>query len=102
MFLLFLLQISDISARIAALKSAGLNVDTQQARFTKTRTVPFMVHLYYMIIISYELPQRYVKQLGQVLQLVLCLVCLQPVTVDSSRQQRRRLPAPPVKGRSVS
>ncbi|KAJ4936389.1 hypothetical protein JOQ06_000983 [Pogonophryne albipinna] len=61
------LQISDISARIAALKSAGLNVDTQQARFTKTRTVPFM-----------------------------------PVTVDSSRQQRRRLPAPPVKGRSVS
>ncbi|XP_034064371.1 rab effector MyRIP [Gymnodraco acuticeps] len=56
------LQISDISARIAALKSAGLNVDTQQARFTKTRTVPFM-----------------------------------PVTVDSSRQQRRRLPAPPVK-----
>ncbi|KAI9544488.1 hypothetical protein NQZ68_001361 [Dissostichus eleginoides] len=56
------LQICDISARIAALKSAGLNVDTQQARFTKTRTVPFM-----------------------------------PVTVDSSRQQRRRLPAPPVK-----
>ncbi|XP_033961017.1 rab effector MyRIP [Pseudochaenichthys georgianus] len=56
------LQISDISARIAALKSAGLNVDTQQARFTKTRNVPFM-----------------------------------PVTVDSSRQQRRRLPAPPVK-----
>ncbi|XP_016525142.1 rab effector MyRIP isoform X2 [Poecilia formosa] len=30
------LQISDISARIAALKSAGLNVDTQ-SRFTKTR-----------------------------------------------------------------
>ncbi|KAK5860199.1 hypothetical protein PBY51_021693 [Eleginops maclovinus] len=56
------LQICDISARIAALKSAGLNVDTQQARFTKTRTVPFM-----------------------------------PVTVDSSRQLRRRLPAPPVK-----
>ncbi|XP_010774044.1 rab effector MyRIP [Notothenia coriiceps] len=56
------LQISDISARIAALKSAGLNVETQQARFTKTRAVPFM-----------------------------------PVTVDSSRQQRRRLPAPPVK-----
>ncbi|KAF3858057.1 hypothetical protein F7725_011258, partial [Dissostichus mawsoni] len=55
-------RICDISARIAALKSAGLNVDTQQARFTKTRTVPFM-----------------------------------PVTVDSSRQQRRRLPAPPVK-----
>lgn len=56
------LQICDISARIAALKSAGLNVDTQQTRFTKTKTVPVM-----------------------------------PVTVDSSRQQRRRLPAPPVK-----
>ncbi|XP_029309148.1 rab effector MyRIP [Cottoperca gobio] len=56
------LQVCDISARIAALKSAGLNVDTQQSRFTKTKTVPFMA-----------------------------------VTVDSSRQQRRRLPAPPVK-----
>ncbi|KAK9538688.1 hypothetical protein VZT92_003845 [Zoarces viviparus] len=55
------LQICDISARIAALKSAGLNVDTQQSRFTKTKTVPIM-----------------------------------PV-VESSRQQRRRLPAPPVK-----
>ncbi|XP_075953399.1 rab effector MyRIP [Anarhichas minor] len=56
------LQICDISARIAALKSAGLNVDTQQSRFTKTKTIPIM-----------------------------------PVTVESSRQQRRRLPAPPVK-----
>ncbi|KAF3698787.1 Rab effector MyRIP Exophilin-8 Myosin VIIa- and Rab-interacting protein [Channa argus] len=55
------LQIHDISARIAALKSAGLNVDTQK-RFTKTRTIPVM-----------------------------------PVTLDSSRQLRRRLPAPPVK-----
>ncbi|XP_068593663.1 rab effector MyRIP isoform X2 [Cebidichthys violaceus] len=56
------LQICDISARIAALKSAGLNVDTQQSRFTKTKTIPIM-----------------------------------PVTVESSRQLRRRLPAPPVK-----
>ncbi|XP_037643851.1 rab effector MyRIP isoform X2 [Sebastes umbrosus] len=56
------LQVCDISARIAALKSAGLNVETQQSRFTKTKTIPFM-----------------------------------PFTVDSSRQRRRRLPAPPVK-----
>ncbi|XP_035860612.1 rab effector MyRIP isoform X2 [Sander lucioperca] len=56
------LQTCDISARIAALKSAGLNVDPQQSRFTKTKTIPVM-----------------------------------PVTVDSSRQLRRRLPAPPVK-----
>ncbi|XP_054452747.1 rab effector MyRIP [Anoplopoma fimbria] len=56
------LQVSDISARIAALKSAGLNVDTQQSRFTKTKTIPNM-----------------------------------HVTVESSRQLRRRLPAPPVK-----
>uniref|UniRef100_A0A3B4UGB4 Myosin VIIA and Rab interacting protein a n=1 Tax=Seriola dumerili TaxID=41447 RepID=A0A3B4UGB4_SERDU len=55
------LQICDISARIAALKSAGLNVDTQ-SHVTKTRTIPVM-----------------------------------PVTLDSSRQLRRRLPAPPVK-----
>ncbi|XP_044077009.1 rab effector MyRIP [Siniperca chuatsi] len=55
------LQTCDISARIAALKSAGLNVDTQ-SRFTKTRTIPVM-----------------------------------PITLDSSRQLRRRLPAPPVK-----
>ncbi|KAK2822611.1 hypothetical protein Q5P01_022676 [Channa striata] len=55
------LQIRDISARVAALKSAGLNVDTQ-SRFTKTRTIPVM-----------------------------------PITLDSSRQLRRRLPAPPVK-----
>ncbi|XP_069366964.1 rab effector MyRIP isoform X1 [Paralichthys olivaceus] len=55
------LQIGDISARIAALKSAGLNVDTQ-SRFTKTRSIPVM-----------------------------------PVTLDSTRQLRRRLPAPPVK-----
>ncbi|XP_032387721.1 rab effector MyRIP [Etheostoma spectabile] len=56
------LQTSDISARIAALKSAGLNVDPQQSRFTKTKTIPVM-----------------------------------PLTLDSSRQLRRRLPAPPVK-----
>ncbi|XP_068427433.1 rab effector MyRIP isoform X2 [Clinocottus analis] len=56
------LQICDISARIAALKSAGLNVDTQQSRLTKTKTITMM-----------------------------------PVTVESSRQLRRRLPAPPVK-----
>ncbi|XP_034410434.1 rab effector MyRIP-like isoform X3 [Cyclopterus lumpus] len=56
------LQIGNISARIAALKSAGLNVDTQQSRLTKTKTFPMM-----------------------------------PVTVESSRQLRRRLPAPPVK-----
>ncbi|XP_055359916.1 rab effector MyRIP isoform X2 [Betta splendens] len=54
------LQISDISARIAALKSAGLNVETQ-SRF-KPRAVPVM-----------------------------------PATLDSSRQLRRRLPAPPGK-----
>ncbi|XP_059201289.1 rab effector MyRIP [Centropristis striata] len=56
------LQTCDISARIAALKNAGLNVESPQSRFTKTRTIPDM-----------------------------------PVTVDSSRQLRRRLPAPPVK-----
>ncbi|KAM9718894.1 uncharacterized protein myripa isoform 1-T2 [Menidia menidia] len=55
------LQICDISARIAALKSAGLNVDPQ-SRFAKTRTSSDM-----------------------------------PVTLDSSRQHRRKLPAPPVK-----
>ncbi|XP_076601244.1 uncharacterized protein myripa isoform X2 [Chaetodon auriga] len=59
------LQIFDISARIAALKSAGLNVDTQ-SRVTKTRTIPVM-----------------------------------PVTLDSSRQLRRRLPAPPVKDKEA-
>ncbi|XP_035526745.1 rab effector MyRIP isoform X2 [Morone saxatilis] len=55
------LQICDISARIAALKSAGLDVDPQ-SRTTKTKTIPVM-----------------------------------HVTLDSSRQLRRRLPAPPVK-----
>nr|XP_040026433.1 rab effector MyRIP isoform X3 [Gasterosteus aculeatus aculeatus] len=58
------LRIGDISARIAALKSAGLNVDTQRSRFTKS--VPIM-----------------------------------PVTVESSKQSRRRLPAPPVKGEHI-
>uniref|UniRef100_UPI0037E7262E uncharacterized abhydrolase domain-containing protein DDB_G0269086-like n=1 Tax=Semicossyphus pulcher TaxID=241346 RepID=UPI0037E7262E len=52
-------KIYDISSRIAALKNAGLNVDTQ-SRPAKTRTIPVM-----------------------------------PVTLDSSRQFRRRLPAPP-------
>ncbi|XP_041847752.1 rab effector MyRIP-like isoform X2 [Melanotaenia boesemani] len=60
------LQICDISARIAALKSAGLNVDPQ-SRFAKTKTHPDTF-----------------------------------VTLDSSKQQRRRLPAPPVKGSSMS
>ncbi|XP_051259503.1 rab effector MyRIP isoform X2 [Dicentrarchus labrax] len=55
------LQIYDISARIAALKSAGLDVDPQ-SRTTKTKTIS-----------------------------------VTPVTLDSSRQLRRRLPAPPVK-----
>ncbi|CAN9502982.1 unnamed protein product [Ophioblennius macclurei] len=55
------MQICDISARIAALKNAGLNVDPQ-TRFTKSRNAP-----------------------------------VTPVTLDSSRQLRRRLPAPPVK-----
>ncbi|XP_047188117.1 rab effector MyRIP isoform X2 [Scophthalmus maximus] len=59
------LQICDISARIAALKSAGLNVDTQ-SRFTRTKTIPVM-----------------------------------PVTLDSTRQLRRRLPAPPVKDKDT-
>ncbi|KAM6989325.1 uncharacterized protein LKV04_009011 [Tautogolabrus adspersus] len=59
------LQICDISARIAALKNAGLNVDTQ-SRPTKARTIPVM-----------------------------------PVTLDSSRQFRRRLPAPPVKDKET-
>ncbi|XP_040000309.1 rab effector MyRIP isoform X2 [Xiphias gladius] len=59
------LQICDISVRIAALKSAGLNVDTQ-SHVTKTRAIPVM-----------------------------------PVTLDSSRQLRRRLPAPPVKDRET-
>ncbi|XP_041658890.1 trichohyalin-like isoform X2 [Cheilinus undulatus] len=59
------LQICDISARIAALKNAGLNVDTQ-SRPPKARTIPVM-----------------------------------PVTLDSSRQQRRRLPAPPVKDKET-
>ncbi|KAM6919229.1 uncharacterized protein myripa [Xenentodon cancila] len=54
------LQVSDISTRIAALKSAGLDVDPQ-SRFTKTRTTDMSV------------------------------------TLDASRQMRRRLPAPPTK-----
>ncbi|XP_038151922.1 rab effector MyRIP-like isoform X2 [Cyprinodon tularosa] len=54
-------QICDISARIAALRSAGLNVDTQCC-FTKTRGTTD-----------------------------------KSVTLDSSKHQRRRLPAPPVK-----
>lgn len=54
------LQVSDIAARIVALKNAGLNVDAP-GQFSKTRTVPVM-----------------------------------PVTLDSSRQLRRRLPAPPM------
>ncbi|XP_044223887.1 rab effector MyRIP isoform X2 [Thunnus albacares] len=59
------LQICDISARIAALKSAGLNVDPQSC-FPKTRAIPVM-----------------------------------PVTLDSSRQLRRRLPAPPMKDKET-
>ncbi|KAF7668434.1 hypothetical protein LDENG_00014580 [Lucifuga dentata] len=55
------LQIFNISARIAALKSAGLNVDLQ-SRFPKVKTIPVM-----------------------------------PITLDTIRQVRRRLPAPPVK-----
>ncbi|XP_056149769.1 uncharacterized protein myripa [Lampris incognitus] len=60
------LQISNISARIAALKTAGLNVDPH-SRFTKARTIPIM-----------------------------------PITLDSSRQLRRRLPAPPITGSIVA
>ncbi|XP_074544824.1 uncharacterized protein myripa isoform X2 [Halichoeres trimaculatus] len=56
------LQICDISARIAALKNAGLNVDTQSRPTKPPKAIPVM-----------------------------------PVTLDSSRQFRRRLPAPPVK-----
>uniref|UniRef100_A0A8C6LBJ7 Myosin VIIA and Rab interacting protein a n=2 Tax=Nothobranchius furzeri TaxID=105023 RepID=A0A8C6LBJ7_NOTFU len=59
------LQIGNISARIAALKSAGLNVDPQ-LRVTKARTSS-----------------------------------VTPVTLDSSRHMRRRLPAPPVKGENL-
>nr|XP_043883010.1 rab effector MyRIP-like [Solea senegalensis] len=55
------LQICDISARVAALRSAGLIVDTQ-SHLTKTRTTPVL-----------------------------------PVTLVSTRQVRRRLPAPPAK-----
>ncbi|GAA6108444.1 rab effector MyRIP isoform X3 [Tachysurus ichikawai] len=53
------LQVTDIAARIAALKNAGLNV-APQTRFAK------------------------------------------PQTIDSSRQHRRRLPAPPMQGNSQS
>uniref|UniRef100_A0A3P9IW16 Rab effector MyRIP n=1 Tax=Oryzias latipes TaxID=8090 RepID=A0A3P9IW16_ORYLA len=56
------LQICGISSRIAALKSAGLNVDPQ-SRLSKTRSA-----------------------------------CEPAVTLDSSRQLRRRLPATPVQG----
>ncbi|XP_058250828.1 rab effector MyRIP isoform X2 [Hemibagrus wyckioides] len=52
------LQVTDIAARIAALKSAGLNV-APQTRFAK------------------------------------------PQTIDSSRQRRRRLPAPPMQGKKM-
>lgn len=52
--LFVLLQICDISARIAALKSAGLNVDTQ-SRFTRTKTIPVMVlHLCTSMIINHK------------------------------------------------
>ncbi|XP_027024790.2 rab effector MyRIP isoform X4 [Tachysurus fulvidraco] len=52
------LQVTDIAARIAALKNAGLNV-APQTRFAK------------------------------------------PQTIDSSRQRRRRLPAPPMQGKKT-
>ncbi|KAK3546335.1 hypothetical protein QTP70_025669 [Hemibagrus guttatus] len=52
------LQVTDIAARIAALKNAGLNV-APQMRFAK------------------------------------------PQTIDSSRQRRRRLPAPPMQGKKM-
>ncbi|XP_061095207.1 rab effector MyRIP isoform X1 [Conger conger] len=55
------LQISDIEARISALKTAGLNV-TACSRFSKFKPKP------------------------------------KPETIGSSRQQRRKLPAPPLKG----
>ncbi|KAJ8376751.1 hypothetical protein SKAU_G00073310 [Synaphobranchus kaupii] len=55
------LQISDIEARISALKTAGLNV-TACTRFSKFKPKP------------------------------------KPETIGSSRQQRRKLPAPPLKG----
>ncbi|XP_062337421.1 rab effector MyRIP-like isoform X1 [Osmerus eperlanus] len=56
------LQVSDIAARIAALKNAGLDV-IPQTRFVKPKT--------------------------------------QPQTLDSSRQFRRRLPAPPLKDKET-
>ncbi|XP_030630448.1 LOW QUALITY PROTEIN: rab effector MyRIP [Chanos chanos] len=58
------LQVSDIAARIAALKNAGLNV-APQTRFAKIK------------------------------------VKSKPETIDSSRQQRRRLPAPPKKDKEA-
>lgn len=82
----FALQVSNISARIAALKNAGLNVDTH---VTKTRTS--------LVTVLYPLTYHMYR--------VSCAVksesknlFLQPVTLNSSRQQRRRLPAPPARG----
>ncbi|XP_068604953.1 rab effector MyRIP [Brachionichthys hirsutus] len=60
------LQICGISTRIAALRSAGLDVDTQSQR-------PCALNVF-----------------------------LQAATRDSSRQLRRRLPAPPVKGTKLT
>ncbi|XP_055738968.1 rab effector MyRIP-like isoform X3 [Salvelinus fontinalis] len=58
------LQVSEITARIAALKIAGLNVVSQN-RFSKPQEQP------------------------------------KPQTLDSSRQTRRRLPAPPLKDKET-
>lgn len=94
----FFLQVCDISARIAALKSAGLNLETPQSRFTKTKTIPVMVRVYIKRN-NHNYVKHLVEELGGKKS---SFYILQPVTVDSTRQLRRRLPAPPVKGKKHS
>lgn len=82
----FALQVSNISARIAALKNAGLNVDTHA---TKTRTSPVTV-LYPLTYHKYHVSCAVKSESKKLF--------LQPVALNYSRQQRRRLPAPPTRG----
>nr|XP_046226969.1 rab effector MyRIP isoform X1 [Scatophagus argus]XP_046226970.1 rab effector MyRIP isoform X1 [Scatophagus argus] len=68
------LQVSNIEARISALKTAGLNVAVCH-RFSKFK------------------PKAKVPHFAKLLS----LEKLKPQTLDSSRHQRRKLPAPPLK-----
>ncbi|KPP74625.1 rab effector MyRIP-like, partial [Scleropages formosus] len=88
------LQISDIEARISALKTAGLNVTpcTRFSRFKpKAKVRPSRA--------SARTSVSGLKVRGRVsAHADVSLSSLQTETINSSRQHRRKLPAPPVKG----